>query len=160
MMYKNVCLSALLCILIALLSFAEKQPVKKPDFTGEYVFFAEKSKLQSPVPKSATLSIKHQEPAFTLTRTLVFTGKPETWNVQLTTDGKEVVKEEKTRKLISKCYWDGHDLIVESKVIQKDTQETTITRYSLSDHGKTLTATEQFRGAVLKYFNQWIFSKR
>ena len=64
----------------------------KPDFSGEWTLNREKSRLQTPMPDSTLFRIEHREPVFRLTRTHVVKGKADTFSIDLTTDGKEVVK--------------------------------------------------------------------
>ncbi len=133
----------------------------QPNFSGEWNFVATKSKLQIPVPDAGIFAIDHREPVFRMSRTLIAKGKADTWSIDLTTDGKEAVAKsagETTRGHVS---WDGSDLVYQAKIILNDGREGTDTvRYHLSDGGRTLTATESFRGPVVKFDNLWVFEKQ
>ena len=139
--------------------FILAQQSQKPDFSGIWKFNPEKSKLQIPVPSSSTFTIDHKEPKFHLSRTNVYDGKPDTWKIDLTTDGKEVVEQEGDQTVRIRLYWQGNDLIFDSIIALKDRQATNIVRYNLSPDGKVFTATESFRGPKLKYAKIWVFDK-
>jgi hypothetical protein len=133
----------------------------QPNFSVEWKFVAIKSKLQIPVPDSGIFTIDHREPVFRMSRTLIAEGKTDTWSIDLTTDGKEVVVKstgETTRGHVS---WDGSDLVYQAKIILNDGREGTDTvRYHLSDGGRTITAIESSRGPVVKFDNLWVFEKQ
>jgi hypothetical protein len=132
---------------------------KKPDFSGAWKFNPQKSKLQIPAPGSGVFHIDHKEPAFHLSRTFMSNGKEDTWGIDLTTDGKEVVQQGKGETVRARLSWDGNDLVFDSKIILKDREATNVVRYHLSEDGQTFTATESFRGPRLKYDNIWVFDK-
>ncbi len=132
---------------------------KKPDFTGVWKLNSEKSKLQIPAPSSGVFRIDHKEPAFHLSRTFMSNGKEDTWGIDLTTDGKEVVQQGTGETVRARLSWDGNDLVFDSKIILKDREASNIVKYHLSEDGKTFTATESFRGPRLKYDNVWVFDK-
>jgi outer membrane protein assembly factor BamB len=136
------------------------QESQKPNFSGAWRFNPEKSKLQIPAPTSSTFRVDHREPEFHLSRTHVYEGKADTWSIDLTTDGKEVVQQEGDRTIHSRLYWEGNELVFDSKIVLKDREATNIVRYQLSEDGKTFTAIERFRGPILKYDNIWVFDKQ
>jgi hypothetical protein len=141
-------------------SFAWVPPGKSIDFSGVWKFNPEKSRLQIPAPSASTFVVDHKEPRFHLTRTHVYDGKPDTWSIDLTTDGKEVIQQEGDQTLHVRLYWEGNQLIFDSKIILKDREATNIVRYQLSEDGKTFTATESFRGPRLTYDNVWVFDRQ
>ena len=132
---------------------------QKPNFTGVWKYNPSKSQLQIPSPASSTFTTEHEEPYFILTRTHIFGEKSDTWGVSLTTDGKEVVQEEGEEKLVGRLYWEGGQLVFDSKIFVRNRQATNVVKYKLSEDGKTLTATERFRGPAVKYDNVWVFDK-
>lgn len=134
-------------------------PHKSIDFSGVWKFNPEKSRLQVPVPSASTFVIDHKEPHFHLTRTHVYDGKPDTWSIDLTTDGKEVVQQDGEQTLHVRLYWEGNHLIFDSKIMLKNKEATNIVRYQLSEDGKAFTAVESFRGPRLKYDNIWVFDR-
>ena len=138
---------------------ARVQQSGKPDFSGTWIFVPAKSKMQIPVPTSAIFRVDHREPIFKISRTLVQGEKSDDWKIDLTTDGKEVVQRGNNETVRGRLYWEGNDLIFDSKIILKDREASNVVRYHLSEVGKTLTATERFRGPILKYDNVWVFEK-
>ncbi len=134
----------------------------KPNFSGGWVFNAEKSKLEVKVKlESATFTIDHREPDFRLSRVFVINGKTDSYSYALTTDGTEKVEERPDRTLHSRIYWDGDVLVFDVRIILKDGREATnIVRYSLRDGGRTFVAEEKFRGPVLKYDNLWVADRK
>jgi hypothetical protein len=142
------------------LRFMEFRMKRLTDFSGVWKFNPEKSQLQVPAPSSSAFVVDHQEPHFHLTRTHIYDEKPDTWSIDLTTDGKEVIQQEGDQTLRVRLYWEGNQLIFDSKIILKDREATNIVRYQLSEDGKTFTATESFRGPRLKYDNVWVFDRQ
>jgi len=158
-MQKLLVLWAVPVLFLTQTVLAGMQGVQKPNFSGTWNFNPEKSKLQIPAPTSSTFRIDHREPEFHLSRTHVFEGKSDTWGVDLTTDGKEVIQESDGQTIHICLTWEGNDLIFDSKIVMKDREATNVVRYHLSEDGKIFTATERFRGPLLKYDNVWVFDK-
>ncbi|OGF61964.1 MAG: hypothetical protein A2Y62_20800 [Candidatus Fischerbacteria bacterium RBG_13_37_8] len=142
--------------LIVLLSIAYNKESGKPDFSGTYIFNAQKSKLEIPAPSSATFTIEHKEPLFKISRTIVFDEKSDTWGIELTTDGRDIIVEESERTLHCRAYWKGEDLAFDTAIIMKDKRAANFVQYHLSDDGITITATECFRGPTNQYDNIWV----
>jgi hypothetical protein len=131
-----------------------------PDFTGTWIFNAAQSKLQIPVPDSGVFRIDHKEPVFRLSRTFVQKGKEDTWGIDLTTGGKDVVQKSASDTTSGHLTWDGRDLVFDSTISIGTRKASNIVRYELSEDGKILTAVEKFRGPVVKYDNVWVFDKQ
>ena len=150
-----------LCLLsyLGLAGFVLAQQPLKPDFSGTWKFNPEKSKLQIQPPTSSIFTVDHKEPKFHLARTHVYDGKPDTWSIDLTTDGKEVVQQEGDRTLHARLYWEGNQLVFDSKIVLKDREASNIVKYQLSPDGKVFAAYESFRGPRLKYDNIWVFDR-
>ena len=144
----------------ALLAFAAAPQGPKPNFSGEWYFVPTKSKLQIPAPASGTFRIEHREPAIKIARTFIREGKSDTWGIEMTTDGKEVVQEGNGQTSRARLYWEGSDLVLDEKITLKDRQATNVVKYHLSNGDKTLTASESFHGPILKYDNTWVFEKK
>lgn len=147
-------------VFLALLGLSTLFPLiaaDKPDFSGDWKFVPEKSRLQIPPPDSTVFHIQHREPEFVLSRTHVYNGESDTWGITLTTDGREVVSHEKGQTIHSRLVWEGEELVFSSTIVMKDRQATNVVRYRLSPDGKTFTAVESFRGPLLKYDNEWVF---
>jgi hypothetical protein len=135
---------------------------EKPNFSGDWVFNPEKSKLEIKIElESATFTIDHKEPDFRFSRAFVIGGKEDALAWALTTDGKEVVAVEDGRTTHSRLYWDGDVLVFDVRIVLKDGREATnVVRYSLRDGGRTFMAEEKFRGPVLKYDNLWVADRK
>ncbi len=76
--------------------------------------------------------IDHKDPLFRLRRTHVFNGKPNTWSIELTTGGKEVVQKEKNADFHVRLRWDGEALIFDSYWLAGNSKTTNVVRYTLS----------------------------
>jgi hypothetical protein len=143
--------------LVGLFGLASAGP-DKPDFSGTWVYNAEKSKLQIALKiESAEFSVDHKEPDFRFRRVFVIGGKPDAFSYSLKTDGTEVVEREGGRTNHSRLYWDGDVLVFDVRIVLPDGREATnVVRYGLRDGGRTFVAEEKFRGPVLKYDNLWV----
>ncbi len=148
---------------VLLLALAAGAPaVEKPNFSGEWTFNPEKSRLEVKWNlESGTFTIDHQEPDFHFSRVFIIGGKSDEYSYSLTTDGKEKISTQGERAVHSRLYWDGETLVFDSRIILKDGREATnVVRYSLRDGGKTLVAEEKFRGPRLTYENLWVADKK
>jgi hypothetical protein len=132
---------------------------ERPDFSGSWKLDLEASRLQIPSPDSGVFRIDHREPDFRLSRTFVRNGKEDTWSVDLTTDGKDKVQEDSAEVFRGCLTWEGNDLVLDSTITAGGRTASNVVRYHLSEDGRTLTATETFRGPRLKYNNVWVFKK-
>ena len=134
--------------------------MKKPDFSGTWKFNADKSVLQIPAPDVTVFVIDHREPVFRISRTHVFGGKTDTFNLELTTDGKEVVGEHKILHFRARAYWEGETLVFESNIEQSGETGVNLVGYTLSESGNTLVAEEHLRSTRLNYDNRWVLDKQ
>ncbi len=146
-------------LLAALTGFVLSSGAQKPNFSGVWKFNPDKSSLQIPPPTSSIFQVMHQEPYFNIIRTHQYVEKSDTWEINLTTDGKEFVQEKNGEKLVGRLYWEGNTLVFDTKISIKNREASNIVRYELSEDGKTLTASERFRGPAVKYDNVWVFEK-
>jgi hypothetical protein len=159
-MKQNVLRWVIMVVLLAApTGFVLLPAAQKPNFSGVWKFNPDKSSLQIPPPTSSIFQIDHQEPYFNLVRTHFYGEKSDTWSIHLTTDGKEFIQEENGEKLVGRLYWEGSILVFDSKIFLRNREASNNVRYELSEDGKTLTATERFRGPVVKYDNIWVFEK-
>jgi hypothetical protein len=149
----------LMATLLISLLFSWGQEPQRPNFSGVWKFNPAKSKLQTPAPTASVFRIDHREPNFDLSRTHTYGEKNDTWGIHLTTDGKEVTQEEGGRKILALLNWEGNELVFNSRIVLQDREATNLVRYSLSEDGRVFTATERFRGPVVKYDNIWVFDK-
>ncbi|MEW5902646.1 MAG: hypothetical protein AB1715_14360, partial [Acidobacteriota bacterium] len=135
---------------------------ERPNFSGQWVFNAAKSKLELKVQlEAATFSIDHKDTDFHFSRVFIVGGQESTHSYVLATGGREKVEEQPDRTLHSRLYWDGDVLVYDVRIVLKDGREATnIVRYSLRDEGRTFVAEEKFRGPVLKYDNLWVADRK
>ena len=154
-------------ILLWVLSFAlpaavSAQHAKPPklNFTGTWKANFAKSKLQIRAPESTVFIIEHNEPRFRLSRTHVFQGQSDTWSIELTTDGKEVVRKEKERTLYCRMRWQGDALVFSVRIVLPDGEARDRVKYVLSPDGETFTAFEHYRSRTARVDNVWILEKQ
>ncbi len=132
----------------------------KPDFTGTWKFNSSKSTLQIPRPDATLFVIDHREPIFRISRTHIVQGKTDTFELHLTTDGKEVVGEHGELRFRSRAYWDGETLVFETNIVRKDDVGVNIVRYTLNDTQDLLQADEHLRSRTINYNNIWVLDKQ
>ena len=132
----------------------------KPDFSGTWKLDVNKSSLQTPLPKSMIFVIDHREPIWVLERTLVNDVGENVLKIELTTDGKQVVRDFDNFKSKSRLYWENVTLIFDSEVIFSNETGSNVVRYSLTDNGKTFLAEETFKSKSHSHFNQYVFNKQ
>lgn len=89
--------------------------------------------LQIPGPDASVFVIDHREPLFRLSRTHQFRGKRDTFELDLTTDGKEVAGEHGELHFRSRVYWEDETLVFETNVLQRGEEGVNIVRYTLSN---------------------------
>ena len=131
--------------------------MNKPDFSGTWKFNPNRSRLQIEPPESTVFVLDHREPLFRISRTHVFRGKRDTFELQLSTDGKEVTGEHGTMRFRSRAYWEGDVLIFESNIETAGGQGTNTVRYRLD--GDSLVAEEHLRSTTINYDNVWVLEK-
>ena len=131
----------------------------KPDFTGNWRFNPRRSTLQIPVPDSSRFEIDHREPRFRLTRTHVYGGVPDTFTVELTTDGQPYSRQFGPIHANLHLAWDGATLFLDSVVRSPDDEGTNQVRYALEDGGRTFVAIERWRSPRHQYDNRWVFDR-
>jgi hypothetical protein len=140
---------------------AVAQRSDRPNFTGTWIFNPQTSSLEIPPPSASTFHIEHDEPHFHLSRTHVFNGKSDTWNIDLVTDGKhEVIERNSHYTARTRMYWEGRSLVLDMKMETKNGERASnFVRYSLTDDGKTLIALEHYQDSTEKHLNKWVFDK-
>ena len=104
--------------------------------------------------------IDHREPLLLLSRTHIIHGNSDTFELSLTTDGKEVVGQHGELHFRSRVNWDGESLVFETHIIQGQDVATNTVRYALSAGGNVLLAEERLRSRHLNYDNRWILEKQ
>jgi hypothetical protein len=139
----------------------QSAPPAKPDYSGTWKANFAKSKLQIQAPESTVFVIEHREPHFRLSRTHTSEGKSDTWSIDLTTDGKEVLREESNRTLHCRLTWEGRSLVFSVRMRMPDGEEITDrVKYLMAAHGKSFTAYESLRGGTAKADNVWVLEKQ
>ncbi len=136
------------------------QPAK-PDYSGTWKANFAKSKLQIPAPESTLFVIEHREPHFKLSRTHTSREFSDTWGIELTTDGKEVTREEANRTLHCRLTWEGSSLAFAVRIRLRDGEEITDrVKYVMAADGKSFTAYESYRGRTAKADNVWVLERQ
>src|SRR5216683_2730878 len=110
--------------------------MSKPDFTGTWKFNPSKSSLQIPAPDSATFVIDHREPLFHLSRTHVVDGTSDTFAIELTVNGEQVVRNHSGMAIQARLYWEGETLVCDSVFVREGESASNIVRYRLADTDK------------------------
>ena len=134
----------------------------KPNFSGEWVLNKAKSTLMKELGgiERGVIFIEHNDPVFKFSRIFTTGGKDDSFAYELTTDGKEVIGEEGSRKLHSRLYWDGVALVYATRIVLPQAEAINVVRYRLAANGRELRAEEQFRGPKLSYDNLWVLDKQ
>ena len=162
-MKRSIFLLLLLAVLSNLAAHGQA-PQAKPDFSGTWVFNAQKSALKIPPPTSMTLQIDQKDPQITFNRTQVYGDQNYSWKLDTVADGQKVTVENSPGYTTnSRVYWQGNAIIIDQKIIATDgTQVTDQVTYSLADGGKTLEAVERqvTAGAKGSTTNKWVYEKK
>jgi hypothetical protein len=134
----------------------------KPDFSGTWVFNAQKSRLDARFKvDEGTFVLEQRGERFRFSRTFLTGGKPDSFSYELTVDGPPVTIEKPDRTETESLQWDGDVLVFRSRTVLKDGRTADdVVRYSLEDGGRTFVADESFRAPVLKYDNHWVADRR
>jgi hypothetical protein len=143
----------LLAILAVLAAYAAPP---KPNFTGTWNVNFQKSVLEIPAPDTTIFVVEHNEPSFRLTRTHVAKGTSDTFSIDLTTDGKEVIRKDGNRTDYSRAYWEGDVLVFATRIVMGDKEATNLVRYAMAKDSQSFTAMERFRSPKLRYDNVWV----
>jgi hypothetical protein len=155
-----------LLLLGALAGFAAygQTPESKPNFSGTWIFDAQKSSLKVPAPSTITMQIDQNDPQVRFARTLVYGDQSFDWKLDVLADGKKEVTQNSTLYTTkSRVYWQGDSLVIDQKIIASDgTTATDLVTYSLVDDGKTLQGVERqvTAGAKGSTTNKWIYNKK
>jgi type 1 fimbria pilin len=162
-MKKLFVLIFLLLLTLAVTSPGQ-QTAGKPNFSGTWIFSAQKSALTMPPPTSMTLKIDQNDPQVRLARTQVFGDQSYKWDLDIVADGqKEVVQDSPQYTANIKMYWEGNSLVLDQKITAPDgTKATDQVTYSLADGGNTLEAVEnqKFERVKKPIVNKWVYNKQ
>jgi len=130
----------------------------KPNFSGTWQFSRARSQLGIPAPDGTTLSVKHRDPIFELTRTHVTNGNAATLTLDLRTDGSETIRDFPGFSLRVWLQWDGDELVFDAIVRRGEHTGRNTVRYRIADPN-VLIADERYRGADTNYDNVWWFDR-
>ena len=128
--------------------------------TGVWKFSQNKSVLEIPALDSTTFIIEHREPYFHLERTHVRGKSSNTFAIDLTTDGKTVIKNHGGIEIRAHLFWEAEILVFDSEVYREGQRGTNLVSYQLADNGQTFIADEQFSSRDLNYKKKWVFDKQ
>jgi hypothetical protein len=131
----------------------------KPDFSGTWTFSPARSTLQIAAPDATVFVIEHREPSLHIARTHVKGETRDTFSLDLTTDGKEVVKTSGDLSLAARAYWEHDTLVFETRVVRAGNEGTNVVRYQLAADRMSFVAEERFRSAVMNYDNIWVMER-
>src|SRR5262245_42944989 len=131
----------------------------KPDFTGTWKFNRGRSSLQIPAPDSTTFVIEHREPRFHLRRTHVVGRNSDTFSIDLTTDGAELLCRHGDLAIQARLRWEGETLVFDSELVREGMRATNVVRYRLADAGRTFVAEERLRSEQQSHENTWVFDR-
>ncbi len=132
----------------------------QPNFSGEWVLNLAKSKIARPGIQAGAVRIEHKDPAFSFERTFTLADGPDSGRYDITTDGKERVKQSTAETRRSRMYWEGVELVLDEKVEKAGRTATNVVHYSLENAGRALVARESFRAPGLQYDNVWVFDRK
>jgi hypothetical protein len=153
---------SLLLFVLTLAAHAQQAP-SKPNFSGTWVFNAQKSALKWTPPSSMTLQINQNDPQVRLTRTQVYDDKSYGWDLDIMADGqKEVVQNSSLYTANIRMYWQGSSLVLDQKITASDgTKATDVVTYSLSPDGNTLQAVEhQATAGAKSTTGKWVYERQ
>lgn len=154
--------SIIFIVLISLFMVYPLDSQQKPDFSGQWTFNKEKSKLgiaELANLEKGTVKIEHNDPIFKMYRTFTIDGQDDSISLDLKADGKEIETTEDSYKTYSRLSWEGDTLVFVTRYVASEGEATNTVKYRLLDNGKTLQADENFVGPKLHYNNMWVFEK-
>jgi hypothetical protein len=161
---KPAIVSLLLLGTLCCFSAYGQVPQSKPNFSGVWIFDAQKSSLKVPAPSSLTMRIDQNDPQIGFNRTQVYGDQSFDWKLDTIADGqKEVTQNLTLYTTKSRVYWQGDSLVIDQKIIAPDgTTMNDLVTYSLADDGKTLQGVERQAtvGAKGSTTNKWVYDKK
>jgi hypothetical protein len=131
----------------------------KPDFSGTWTFNPARSALQIAAPDATVFVIEHREPSLRIARTHVKGETRDTFSLDLTTDGQEVIKNSGDLSLAARAYWEHDTLVFETRVVRAGNAGTNVVRYRMAADRMSFVADERFRSAVMNYDNVWVMER-
>ncbi len=131
----------------------------RPDISGTWRFNPARSALQIKAPDASRFVIEHREPLLRLSRTHTAGGKSDTFTLDLTTDGKEVIFSHAGMRVRARAFWEGEILVFDSVLMRGEEEASNVVRYSVSEDGRSLTAEERLRSRETSYDNVWVLER-
>lgn len=128
-------------------------------FTGTWTFNRERSRLQIAAPDATVFVVDHRGPLLRISRTHFSGETRDTFSLDLTTDGPEVVVDRSNVRLRCRAPWEGDILVFETSVMRESHRGTNVVRYALSSDRNVLQAEERFRSDSLNYDNVWMLDR-
>ena len=112
----------------------------KPNYSGTWKLNVSKSDFGPiPGPDSQTNVIEHNDPVLKVNVSAEGQQGKQTFTMNYTTDGKEVMNKQGPRDVKSTVLWEGSNVVVNSKFTLGDNDVTIKSVWTLSADGKTLT---------------------
>jgi hypothetical protein len=146
---------------VLLLAASPTAAQQKPDFSGQWAFNKEKTRLAAAWAagvERGTFRIVHREPAFRLERTFLLNGRESHASYELPTDGKPVddIDTAADVKRSSRMYWEG-DVLELSQRFEKTglPEATNVVHYRLLEGGRVLQAVERVTGPAGVPLTRW-----
>jgi hypothetical protein len=131
----------------------------KPDFSGTWVFDPGRSRLEIAAPDATTFVVEHREPMLRISRTHVAGDRSDTFSLDLTTDGREVVVDRDGLSMHARAFWNGDILVFETRLVGAGEEGTNVVRYKLAQDRNSFVAEERFRSRQLNYDNRWFMGR-
>ena len=127
----------------------------RPNFSGSWKLNVARSDLGEPTLRGAIFKIDHREPAFVISRTLLYPSEQKSATFNLRTDGKPLVVPFVDDKLRLALRWDDGSLLCAIREITEAEAAADRVRYSLSSDGRSLTVTEYGKNKP----RLWVFER-
>src|SRR4051812_48416750 len=134
---KNMLLALGALILTA---FGASQAQAKPNFTGDWTLNATKSDFgPMPAPDKMTMKVDHKDPAMNVSQTQSGPQGEMSYDSKYSTDGTETTNTFGPMEAKSTAKWEGDVLVVNTKLNAQGTEISIVSRWALSEDGKTIT---------------------
>ena len=147
--------------ILAFLAVAVLPAMAKPNFSGDWKLNTSKSDFgQMPAPQKSTMKIEHKDPALKVATTYVGDNGERTFEMNLSTDGKEVTNTFGNFEFKSKAHWEGSVLLVESRASSDSGEFKADEKWTVSDAGKTLTLVRHWVGPQGEVTNTVVHDKQ
>jgi hypothetical protein len=152
------------CVLLCAFAANSAAGQPKPNFSGDWVLDLSASRLHPDFEalEQGTVRIVHDEPSFSFHRTFSVKGQPREVSYEITTDGRQHRSTGQSGGItLTTMRWEDTALMLRQRIGDPKAGElSNEVRYELLDDGRTLRATEDFKGAGRSHHNVWIFRRR